>query len=885
MGFIAAQNFGCAAYKKKFAGKGRPLTRCVDLVQKSREFTWERRYFESLDLLDEAAGQCGDSVEIHLIRGNIFYTLESWQEARGEYEAVIALAPRNPEARARLWFIDALEAGFDKVAMETLKNRALEYLAIDPEDQELIYAAVLGLDGAKAVPEKTEVIEASSRFVENPDWRGDMAAIYFYDSYRTGDEELPKRAGFFSKTFPNQRLRYSMAAKLLTCLVKSGPEAVQPAVKEILKGERRNRVLNYLCAKAILDVNGDLDLAAKFIKRALKAARKPDPKDRYPFVDDKTWNRLMARTRAEYHAVYGRIKFLQGHNQEAFEEFSVGLAHDTPSKNLHMWYAVALEQEGSRDRALKHYRTAAELGDAEDAVDGIKRLLEFEGIDVDPAEHFAMTEGIPRFTDVTEEACLQQCTGSRAAWSDIDKDGFPDLVIAGRYIFLNHGDGTFVDVTEQSGVCHEYASGGILADYDNNGRPDLLAFTRRDGPRLYLNRTEQGGPVLMEDATDISLPPWPYHGGPTEAAASADINGDGTVDIYLANYEKRSPERAICAPDRLYLNRGDGTFADETCRIVYSSQENMCGRGASFSDFNGDGRQDLFVANYRLDPDFLLVNEPDDGTTGFRLVDRADAFRVRGRNVMGSYGHSIGCAWGYLGKGRPALFVAALAHPQLLGLSDTSALYLPSEEDAGFDHHFEDMGFAYQETHSDPSFVDVDLDGDLDLFITCVYAGAPSFLYLNQDGKFIDATWLAGVRVQNGWGAAWADYDKDGDMDLVVCSENMPRLFKNESERFQRNWMEVRAVGTHSPRTGTGAKVTVQTLDGESSWVREIRAGRGTGNQDEALAHFGFGGNQGPFIVTVHFPSGTEVVLDEVACCQILEVVEPFQETIDDAGF
>jgi hypothetical protein len=139
---------------------------------------------------------------------------------------------------------------------------------------------------------------------------------------------------------------------------------------------------------------------------------------------------------------------------------------------------------------------------------------------------------------------------------------------------------------------------------------------------------------------------------------------------------------------------------------------------------------------------------------------------------------------------------------------------------------------------------------------------------------FVDITWMAGARVDNGWGAAWADYDKDGDLDLLVCSDGTPRLLRNEAQRFKRNWLEVKAVGSHSPRTGLGAKVTVQTIDGEGLWVREIRAGRGTGNQDDAVAHFGLGGNKGPFKVTVCFPSGTEVVLDEVFCCDIIEVEE-----------
>jgi hypothetical protein len=405
--------------------------------------------------------------------------------------------------------------------------------------------------------------------------------------------------------------------------------------------------------------------------------------------------------------------------------------------------------------------------------------------------------------------------------------------------------------------------------------PDLLAFRRKKGPRLYLNRTDQYGAIDMEDVTSEALPAWPFDNIPTEAAAVADVDGDGFLDIYLANFEKNRPERCMCASDIFYINLGNGLFTDATSKIQYLSKEHMCGRGASFADFDGDRRPDLFVANYRLDPDFLLMNSSDSEEKGALLVDRADKFRVRGHNVRGAYGHSIGGTWGYLDQCRPSLFVASLAHPRFLGLSDISALYIPSLDGTIFESHFEDLGFRYQETHADPSFVDVDLDGDLDIFITSVYKDAPSFLYLNQGGTFMDYTWVTGARVTNGWGSGWADYDRDGDMDLLVCADNNPRLLRNESQEFQRSWLEVKVSGSDGPGNGIGTKVMVQTMDGSGLWLREIRAGRGTGNQDQALAHFGLGENMGPFKVTVQFPSGTDVVIDEIQRCNIIEVKEP----------
>jgi hypothetical protein len=402
-----------------------------------------------------------------------------------------------------------------------------------------------------------------------------------------------------------------------------------------------------------------------------------------------------------------------------------------------------------------------------------------------------------------------------------------------------------------------------------------MAFTKKNGPRFYINKTEQGGPITMEDVTTAALPSWPLDNVPTEGAAAADVDGDGLIDIYLANFEKKSPERCMCASDIFYINLGNGLFEDATSKIKYLSEEHMCGRGATFADIDGDRKQDLFVANYRLDPNFLLINSSGLEGRGTMLVDMADKFQVRGHNVRGAYGHSIGGAWGFLGQNSPSLFVTSLAHPRFLGLSDTSALYIPATDGELFHSHFEDLGFRYQETHADPSFVDVDLDGDLDLYITSVYKDAPSFLYLNQDGIFMDYTWLTGARVINGWGAGWADYDRDGDMDVLVCANNRPRLLRNESQQFKRSWLEVKVSGSNGAGNGIGAKVMVQTMDGTGLWLREIRAGRGTGNQDQPLAHFGLGEKMGPFKITVQFPSGADVVLDKIQCCNIIEINEP----------
>ncbi len=873
--FALMQTSGCAVHPTP---SDRDLSMpgpCAEQMEKAKTLIWERRHKKALEILQDPSCPCARLKENLLLQGDIYFTLEEWKKAGEIFREVLRTDPRNPLARVRLWFADAMEKGFSDPVRDELKDTVLDYLKAHPKDPDVIYAAVLGLDGAKAVDEKTWVIEKYGHRVKDPSEREDLAEIYFYDTLSIQDNTLPHRAEFFRKQFPDNRYRYNMAQILLSTVSQEGEKAVLAATRHLLKKEPENRVLNYLCANAIVNIDGDLDSAEKYVHRAIRASEHPDPKDKYKYIDDSDWEKLMISTRAEYHALLGKIKFLQGDRDEAEKWLRKALALDPRCFSGHLVLARVLENRPDQDQALNHYQRALELKRSDEAVAGLTRILNGRGIYAEPNRYFAERKKVPFFSDMTTEAGLEGVEGKRVAWSDIDGNGFPDLFVNGRFLFINNGDGTFTNASEYAGITHDHSSGGILADFDKNGTPDLLAFTSEGGPRLYLNRSGPGNSIRFEDVTAKALPPWPDNSWPTEASAAADVDGDGAEDIYLADFEVRGPERGIGAPDLFYLNRGDGTFVDAASHIIPLSGENMCGRGAAFSDFNGDGRQDLFIANYRLDPDFLFENLEVDGASSFVLKDRADTLGVRGKNVTGAYGHSIGGAWGYLEDQRPALFVAGLAHPMLLGLSDTSALYLPKKNTDEFESHFEDMGFHYQETHSDPSFADVDMDGDLDLFITSVYRGAPSFLYLNQGREFVDATWLAGLRVENGWGAAWADYDRDGDMDLAVCSNNAPRLFRNEAQSLKRNWLEVKVAGTHSSTTGIGSKITVETADKTMRWIREIQAGRGTGNQDEAIAHFGLGKHTGPFKVTVNYPSGKEVVLNGVFPCRLIEAIEP----------
>jgi len=475
----------------------------------------------------------------------------------------------------------------------------------------------------------------------------------------------------------------------------------------------------------------------------------------------------------------------------------------------------------------------------------------------------------PRFTDVTGQFGLGGVSGSRVAWGDYDDDGLDDLLVSGCRLFHNDSGVGFTDVTGRAGLAGAAGRGGVWADYDNDGRLDFYMCGSDTADRVWRN---EGG--RFRDVTTAAG--YPSEPGPTEGAAWADFDNDGWVDLYCANYEDW--ETGTYYPDRLYRNRL-GVFTDFTDRagIIPPFGEPRAGRGVAWADFDDDGWQDCYVADYRLQENQFWCNNRDSTFT-----NRARELDVAGDEVAGWFGHTIGAAWGdYDNDGDLDLFTADLAHPRYIEFSNRSRLY----ENCGPDStpRFRDRraacGIRYEETHSNPLWADFDNDGDLDLYITSVYADRRSFLYENRGRahpdsaiRFRDVTWLSGTRCLDGWGCASADFDLDGDCDLVVGSGSGVRLFRNDS-RTTNHWLRVRCVGTAANRAGIGCRVTVAGNGGR--WLREVEGGSGTTSQSSLTQHLGLGAGPGPLTVEVRFGAGHRVRLDRVAPDRLITVTEP----------
>jgi hypothetical protein len=434
----------------------------------------------------------------------------------------------------------------------------------------------------------------------------------------------------------------------------------------------------------------------------------------------------------------------------------------------------------------------------------------------------------PRFTDVTARAGVAlKAYGMGAAVGDYDNDGDLDLFVTSfgpETLYRNNGDGTFADVTSQAGVSDPFwSTTAAFVDYDRDGDLDLfvanyLDFTlagnksctdalgARDycGPRAYrpvpdrLYRNDGNGRFSnVTEAAGIGAAD-----GAGLGVAAGDYDGDGWLDLYVAN---------DATPNQLWINRRDGTFADEG--VLSGSALNAAGNpegsmGIASGDADGDGDEDLFVTNIVGETFVLYVN---DGRGNFE-----DA-RIR------------------------------------------SGLASPTARSTGFG----------------TDWIDYDNDGWLDLFVANgavniveAQRGQPSpFRMKNQlfhntgGGRFVETSALAGpafARAEIGRGAAFGDIDNDGDTDIVVTNNNGPvRLLINQANPAV-HWLQVR-VSQEAPanRFGLGARVGVERAGRPALW-RRVKTDGSYLSASDVRVQFGLGPSSAFDALVVQWPDGQQ---------------------------
>jgi hypothetical protein len=504
-----------------------------------------------------------------------------------------------------------------------------------------------------------------------------------------------------------------------------------------------------------------------------------------------------------------------------------------------------------------------------------------------------------RFADVTAPSGIQfqhnsgayggkllpETLGSGCAFLDYDADGWQDILLINGMdwpghkrqrstlrLYKNNRNGTFTDVTKSAGLDVElYGMGVAVGDYNNDGFPDILItcvgqnrLFRNTGKGTFLDVTHSSGLGVRQAFSTSAL--W------------FDYDRDGLLDLFVCNYVRWSPEhdvfcsldgkhKSFCTPEAyrgdtcwLFHNRGDGTFEDVTATsgIFDSSSKSL---GVAMFDYDQDGWPDLLVAN-DTQPNKLYKNLRN-GKFKDVAVEAGLAFSTEGKARAGM-GLDVA---DFENSGKLGIAITNFDN-EMIGLyravrpgtyddiSIAAGVGLPSKNSLGF-------GCA---------FLDVDLDGSLDLAVANGHIeetvrnihgnigyAQPPHLFLNQGGKFQDvaANVNAGfAQPKVGRGLAYGDFDRDGDLDILLTTNNGPAfLYRNDQLAGNRS-IRFRLTGTKSNRDAIGALVRI-FYEGLSQ-SQMVKTGSSYLSQSELPLTFGLGQRDKVERVQIDWPSGVK---------------------------
>ena len=509
---------------------------------------------------------------------------------------------------------------------------------------------------------------------------------------------------------------------------------------------------------------------------------------------------------------------------------------------------------------------------------------------------------------------LLETTGCGVAFYDYDNDGWLDIFLVNgtrlegfpagseptSHLFRNNRDGTFTDITMKAGVAHSgWGQGCCIGDYDNDGWDDL--FVTYFGKNVLYHNNGDG------TFTDVSQKAGVAGNGKrwNTGCAFVDYDRDGHLDLFVANYIDMDlasapvPESGPClyksvmvacgppglqgGKNILYHNNGDGTFTDVSEGAGILSANGTYGLGVLTADFDNDGWPDIYVA--------------DDSTA-------SALYHNKKNGKFEDIAIEAGCALSPDGKPQAGMGVSAADYDMDGNLDivktnfagDTPSLYHnqggANFEDAtytaGLGAHTQFLGWGC-------GFFDMDNDGWPDILIcnghvypeveqlkTEAGYAQRKLVYQNlRNGHFADISFQVGPGISEpsaSRGAAFGDFDNDGDIDIVVNTVNdYPQLLRCDS-KLNNNWIKVRTIGTKSNRSGIGARlVCVTHLPGESKphqQIDEVRSGGGYFSQSDLRVHFGIGKAEKVDMLEVRWPSGLVDTLKDLKPNQLIYVKE-----------
>ncbi len=508
-----------------------------------------------------------------------------------------------------------------------------------------------------------------------------------------------------------------------------------------------------------------------------------------------------------------------------------------------------------------------------------------------------------RFDDISKLHRIIEGNGGGVAAFDFDADGWLDIFFTNgcrlprtsgdtehsNQVFQNDGTGQFRLVTSPAGLSwHGYCHGCAVGDYDQDGFEDL--YVTAFGKNCLWHNQGDGTFTNASKSLDSEVDVW------SSSAAFGDLNGDGDLDLYVANYLHTtddppelcpvpdSPDGVVACPptvfaaedDVLFISHGDGTFGDATRASGVTGRDGK-GLGVLIFDANHDQRLDVYVANDGM-PNFLYLNETtaptvevSSATAQFHEVAAEFGVAV---NEQGTAESSMGVAHG--DADRDGWTDILITH----FITETNTFYR-NLEGKGFSDETRESGLGPPSRQSlgfGTEFLDFDNDSWLDLFVaaghiddlrwnalTLQYAMPPQFYRNERNGRFVEVSAWSGRYFESLWlgrGVAQGDFDNDGMVDLIVSHQLSPSaVLRNETATDHKS-VVLKLIGRTSNRSAIGARIEVEGLG--APLVREIVGGGSYQSASDTQVHIGLGTAVAAARVRIYWPSGAVDELDDV---------------------
>jgi hypothetical protein len=515
----------------------------------------------------------------------------------------------------------------------------------------------------------------------------------------------------------------------------------------------------------------------------------------------------------------------------------------------------------------------------------------------------------------TSSKYLLETMGGGVALLDYDNDGRLDIFLTNgakiddpmpdgkppeksdpkfwNRLYHQNADGTFTDVTERAGLSGMpqgyYSMGVAVGDYDNDGFEDIYV-TGYGGNILYHN-TGNGTFTDVTKKASVGAAGW------NASAGFFDYDNDGKLDLFVTRYldwsfktnrycgEKRPGYRAYCHPDNydgvtniLYHNNGDGTFTDVSAKAGIANPAGK-GLGVAFADYDGDGFEDIFVANDSVQC-FLYHNNGNGTFTEVGLLAGV-GFNEDGKTFAG-----MGVDFSdYDNDSLPDIVVTDLSNERyMLFRNNGEGTFRDVTNQSGLGSA--SLSFSGWSTH----FFDYDNDGWKDLFVAqshvmdTIDKTSPNLKYMepplllrNQSGHFSRV--VAGDVFQQDWagrGAAFGDIDNDGDIDVVVSNVGQKAYVLRNDGGNRKNWIGIQTVGTKSNRDGIGARIKVLSASGLTQHFT-VNTAVGYLSASDRRVIAGLGDDVTAKVIEIRWPSGIVQKFENVKARQMLKAVEPAQ--------